>query len=81
MAGIYEKNENGFCWRIIESSHGGVDAEYGMAHNGGVTIGSNPGVTMPGFVVYYSAHFDSKKQAEIHIKKNPDPFKHKKAGF
>ena len=62
-------------WRIRESSHGGVVASYGAAHSGGVEVGIKPGVTMPAFVPYYSARFDTKQQAENYISKNPNPLK------
>ena len=60
-------------WRIRESSHGGVVASYGAAHSGGVSVGFKPGVTMPAFIEYYSARFDTKRQAEKYIAKNPNP--------
>lgn len=81
MVDLYEKNENGLCWRIRESSHGGVEAEYGIPHNGGVQIGSKPGVTLPAFIVYYSSHFDTKRKAESFISKNPNPLKKRGLGF
>ena len=70
-----------FKWCIRESSHGGVVADYGIPHAGGVQIGSMPGVTMPAFLVYYSASFPTKKAAERFIAKNPDPLKKKPIGF
>lgn len=65
-------------WKITESSHGGVVASYGEEHSGGVEVGYVPGVTMPAFIEYYSAHFDTKKQAERYIAKNPNPLKSRK---
>lgn len=68
------------CWRIIPCSHGGVTATYGIYHEGSVSVGFKPGFTMPAFVVYYSAHFDTEKKAVNHVKKNPVPMKNK-SGF
>lgn len=61
-------------WRIRENGHGGYVANYGIPHEGGVQIG-HAGVTMPGFNVYVSMHFDTKRQAESYIKRNPDPLR------
>lgn len=62
-------------WKITESSHGGVVASYGMEHSGGGDVGYVPGVTMPAFIEYFSARFDTQKQAERYIEKNPDPLR------
>lgn len=62
-------------WRIRESSHGGVVAEYGAPHTGGVEIGNRPGITMSAFIAYYSGRFDTRKQAERYIKNNPNPLR------
>lgn len=56
-------------WRIRESGHGGFEAEKGIAHEGGVLAPSGVGVTIPAFIIYESAHFDTRKQAERYIKK------------
>lgn len=59
-------------WRIRESGHGGVEAEKGITHDGGEQIPGILGHTMPAFIVYESAHFETKKQAQKYIarKKN-----------
>lgn len=54
-------------WRIRPCSHGGFVAEYGSKHNGGILSPSGIGFTMPGFIVYRSVHFNTKKQAERYI--------------
>lgn len=53
-------------WRIRESTRG-FYAECGIQHNGSVEVGCMPGVTMPAFIVYESARFDTRKQAEKYI--------------
>lgn len=62
-------------WRIRESGHGGVIAEYGISHAGGVEIENRPGTTMPAFIAYYMSRFDTRKQAERYIKNNPNPLR------
>jgi len=57
-------------WRIRECGHGGYVAEYGAEHEGGVRIGF-AGSTMPSFIVYHSANFDTVKQAERYINAHP----------
>lgn len=59
-------------WRIRETKRGAY-AEYGAKHEGGEELGYISGHTMPCFIVYYSAHFDTKRQAQGHIKKHPNP--------
>lgn len=61
-------------WKIRKCGHGGFTADYGISHAGGVQIGF-AGVTMPGFRVYFSMHFDTERQAKAYIKKNPNPMK------
>lgn len=61
-------------WVIRESGHGGYVAEYGARHAGGVHVGQR-GSTMPAFIVYYSSHFDTEKQAKDWIRKNPNPLR------
>lgn len=56
-------------WRIRESGHGGYVAECGIQHSGGVHIPGIIGVTMPAFIVYDSARFDTKKQAQAYIRR------------
>ena len=56
-------------WRIRESGHGGFVAEYGASHAGGVLAPSGIGCTMPAFIVYESARFDTRRQAEAYIKR------------
>ena len=55
--------------RIRESSHGGVDAEYGADHQGGCHIPGILGATMPAFIVYESCHFDTRRQAEAFVRR------------
>lgn len=62
-------------WLISESSHGGVTARYGISHTESVELGFSPGYMMPGFLEYFSMHFDDRKEAEKYIKKNPNPLK------
>ena len=54
-------------WRIRESSHGGFYAEYGAYHSGDVLSPTGIGYIMPGFMVYKSTYFDTKKQAQGYI--------------
>lgn len=56
-------------WRIRESSHGWFVAERGIAHEGGVLAPTGIGCTMPAFIVYESARFDTRRQAEAYIKR------------
>ena len=62
-------------WRIRECSRGGVVLSFGCRHPGGVETGNKPGVTMPAFIEYFSAHFDTKKQAERYMLNHPDPLR------
>ena len=55
-------------WRIRESSYGYV-AERGLQHSGGVHVTGIIGTTMPVFIVYESARFDTKKQAQAYIRR------------
>lgn len=50
--------------RIRECGHGGYTVEIGTQHDGGVLAPNGIGHTMPAFIVYESAHFDTLKQAE-----------------
>lgn len=61
-------------WRIRESSHGGCVAEYGIKHEGGASVGL-VGYTMPAFIVYWMSCFDTRRQAEAYIRKNPNPMR------
>ena len=54
-------------WRIRPHSRGGYAAERGCYHSGGVSV-TSVGVTMPAFIVYESAHFDTERQAKRFIK-------------
>lgn len=56
-------------WRIRKSSHGGFVAEKGIPHAGGERIPVILGYTMPAFIVYESASFDTEKQARAYIKR------------
>lgn len=56
-------------WRIRESGHGGFVAEKGIYHKGGESFPGIIGVTMPAFVVYESAHFQTEKEAKNYIKR------------
>ena len=67
-AGGKEKNME---WRIRESGHGGYVAEKGIYHEGGYTIQGIQGCTMPAFILYEMARFDTRKQAEKYIKNHP----------
>lgn len=58
---------NNMEWRIRESSHGGYVAEKGIEHKGGERIPGILGCTMPTFIVYESAHFNTLKQAQKYI--------------
>ena len=61
-------------WKIRECSHGGYVAEYGTKHEGGARVGLM-GSTMPAFIVYRAARFDTKRQAEAYARKNPNPMR------
>lgn len=56
-------------WRIRKSSRGGFVAEKGIPHEGGEKIPRILGFTMPAFIVYESANFDTEKQARAYIKR------------
>ena len=56
-------------WRIRNSSHGGVVAERGIAHQGGSQIPGILGFTLPAFIVYESCRFDSRRQAVAYIRR------------
>lgn len=56
-------------WRIRKSSHGGFVAEKGIHHEGSERIPGILGITMPAFIVYESASFDTEKQARAYIKR------------
>jgi hypothetical protein len=62
-------------WRIRESNHGGFVAEYGAQVQPGIQAGFKPGFFMEAFIVYESARFDTRKQAEKYIarSKNKPP--------
>ena len=55
-------------WRIRESRNGWY-AEQGI-EIGSVECTWKPGYTMPGFIVYRSARFDTKRQAEKYIEQH-----------
>lgn len=57
-------------WRIRECSHGGYTVEKGLQHDGGERVAGRLGFTMRAFIVYESAHFDTRKQAENYIKRH-----------
>ncbi|MGN0491282.1 MAG: hypothetical protein ACI4GX_02915 [Ruminococcus sp.] len=54
-------------WRMRPCGHGGFVAEYGSKHEGGVLSHTGIGYTMPAFIVYRSAHFNTEKQAQRYI--------------
>ncbi len=56
-------------WRIRPSGHGGFVVQYGEAHQGDVELDHRPGVTMPAFIVYHSARFDTLAEAKRYIKR------------
>lgn len=56
-------------WRIRESGHGGFVAEKGIYHKGGESFPGIIGVTMPAFIIYESATFETEKQAKNYIKR------------
>ena len=56
-------------YRIRECGYGGFTVEKGIAHKGGERIPGMLGTTMPAFIVYESAHFDTKRQAEAYIRR------------
>ena len=56
-------------WGNRQCSHGGLVAERGLKHEGGVLDPSGFGCTMPVFIVYESSHFDTRRQAEAYIRR------------
>lgn len=54
-------------WRIRESTHG-FYAERGSEVKPGIEAGYKIGFYMPAFIVYESARFDTRKEAERYIK-------------
>lgn len=56
-------------WRIRKSSRGGFVAEKGIPHKGSEKIPGILGFTMPAFIVYESANFDTEKRARAYIKR------------
>ena len=54
-------------WRIRESANG-YHAERGCRHDGGVKPPIGNGYTMPAFIVYELARFDTMEQAKRYIK-------------
>lgn len=56
-------------WRIRPSGHGGWNAERGTYHPGGESVPGVTGQTMPCFLVYESAHFDTQAQAKRFVKR------------
>lgn len=56
-------------WRIRKNGHGGFVAEYGASHAGGCLSPAGIGCTMPSFIVYESARFDTLRQAEAYIRR------------
>lgn len=51
-------------WRIRKDARGGFSVERGLNHKGGEKIPGAMGATMPAFIVYESAHFDTDKQVK-----------------
>lgn len=56
-------------WRIIKGSRGDYVAQMGISHLGGASAPGGVGVTMPAFVVYDSARFDTLEEAKRYIKR------------
>ena len=56
-------------WRIRKDAHGGFSVERGLNHKGGEKIPGVMGTTMPAFIVYESAHFDTDKQVKSFMKR------------
>ncbi len=56
-------NYKGMQYRITPSSRGGYTLSVGQRHEGGAPSPFGPGVTMPGFIAYYSAHCDTVREA------------------
>lgn len=56
-------------WRIRKDAHGGFSVERGLNHKGGEKIPGVMGATMPAFIVYESAHFDTDKQVKSFMKR------------
>jgi hypothetical protein len=54
-------------WRIRPCSHGGVVAEYGSKHEGGVLSPAGIGYTMPAFIAYRIVKFETENQAKRYI--------------
>lgn len=50
--------------RIRKSGHGGYVVEKGIRNEGGVEVGYKPGCTMPAFIVYASARYDTLAKAK-----------------
>lgn len=56
-------------YRIRKSSHGGFVVDKGIEHKGGERVPGMLGATMPAFIVYESAHFDTERQAKAYIRR------------
>lgn len=56
-------------WRIRKDANGGFSVERGLNHKGGEKIPGVMGTTMPAFIVYESAHFDTDKQVKSFMKR------------
>ena len=56
-------------WRIRKDARGGFSVERGLNHKGGEKIPGVMGATMPAFIVYESAHFDTDKQVKSFMKR------------
>lgn len=63
------KSLSGMSWRIRACGDGRFAAEYGAEHKGGESAASGVGVTMPAFLVYRMARFETRKQAERFVKR------------
>lgn len=50
--------------KITSCSRGGFTVDIGKPHSGGVKVDYKPGVTMPAFIVYESAHLETLEQAK-----------------
>lgn len=56
-------------WRIRECGHGGFTVEGGITHKGGARVPGLGGFTMSAFIVYESAHFDTRKEAQRFVRR------------
>lgn len=60
--------EGNMEYRIRECGRGGFTVDIGLKHKGGERITGMLGFTMPAFIVYESAHFDTKMRAQAYVR-------------